>query len=178
MRNRNSTGFTLIELLVAAAITALISIFLTQIFITTVHTNIKVEQMKEVKENGDYALDIMTRMIQNARNIACIQDPDTGLPELDVTDQNNTETNVTSTACEIVLQKSDGSSDSLTSANQVVLTTAGSNCQVNFNCITDPNTNVTTGVKISFILVQKSTAGNAYESAGIPFETLVTVRNH
>lgn len=63
-------GFTLLEIVVSVGVLAIVGVFLTQVFITALKTNSRGEVTREVKQNGDYAVNIMTRMIQNARDIA------------------------------------------------------------------------------------------------------------
>ena len=61
----NRQGFTLMEILVAVSALAVMGVLLTQVFVTTIRTNTKNEISKEVKQNGDLAVSIMTRMILN-----------------------------------------------------------------------------------------------------------------
>jgi len=53
------------EILVAVSALAVMGVLLTQVFVTTIRTNTKNEISKEVKQNGDLAVSIMTRMILN-----------------------------------------------------------------------------------------------------------------
>jgi prepilin-type N-terminal cleavage/methylation domain-containing protein len=65
----NAEGFTLLEMIVVAAVLAVLSVVFTQVFLTTMRANIKTEALKNVKQNGDHAIEVMTRMIQNSRSI-------------------------------------------------------------------------------------------------------------
>jgi len=71
MRLKNY-GFTFIEMIIALSIISVISVAIVAIFLTTVRGSVRSEAMKEIKQNGDYALDVMTRNIANA---AAIIDP-------------------------------------------------------------------------------------------------------
>jgi len=62
-------GFTLLEMIVVAAVLGILSLLFTQILYMTIRTNTKTESLKNVKQNGDHALDVMTRMIQNAKTV-------------------------------------------------------------------------------------------------------------
>ncbi len=64
--NHNHLGYTLLEILVAMTIIASVGILITQVFFTTTRTNTKSELLKDVKQNGDFAVESMTRMIRNS----------------------------------------------------------------------------------------------------------------
>lgn len=68
-KNSNSKGFTLIEILVVISILGLIMVVGTNMFIQVLKNNVKTEAIKDVKQNGDYAIMVMERMIRNAQNI-------------------------------------------------------------------------------------------------------------
>jgi len=63
------SGFTLIELIVVIAILVVISTISLNILITILRGSLKAEITKDVKQSGDYALNILTRMIRNAHSI-------------------------------------------------------------------------------------------------------------
>lgn len=60
------SGFTLIELLVVGAIFMLVSLIITQITISIIRTNVKVEKMRVVKQEGDFAIDRLHRYLADA----------------------------------------------------------------------------------------------------------------
>ena len=62
-------GFTLLELMIAVAIIAGIGSVIAQAFFLTTKSNTKVEVLKDVKQNGDYAIAVMERMIRNSRSV-------------------------------------------------------------------------------------------------------------
>jgi prepilin-type N-terminal cleavage/methylation domain-containing protein len=63
-------GYSLIELLVVIALIGLIGSITTQIFLVGLRAQAKSEILKEVKQNGDYAMNVMESMIRNAVNIS------------------------------------------------------------------------------------------------------------
>lgn len=65
-----NSGFTLIELLIAVTLLGIIASISTQAFILGFRSQGKSEALKEVKQNGDYALSIMESMIRNATDIS------------------------------------------------------------------------------------------------------------
>lgn len=62
-------GFTLIEVLTSVAVVAIISIVVVQSFVTIIRSNNKTEALKEVKQNGDYIVNLISRQVQNATEI-------------------------------------------------------------------------------------------------------------
>lgn len=64
-------GFTLIEVLVATVILAMISVFVVSSVLSVVRGSLKAELIKEVKQNGDIALDMITRSVQNSDTVTC-----------------------------------------------------------------------------------------------------------
>jgi prepilin-type N-terminal cleavage/methylation domain-containing protein len=69
MKFFKKTGFTMIEILVAVAIIGLLSIVISQSIFVSVRSNVKLENMKDLKQNGDYAVGFITRLIQNAKAV-------------------------------------------------------------------------------------------------------------
>jgi prepilin-type N-terminal cleavage/methylation domain-containing protein len=176
MKKRNLFGFSLIEMLVVIGILALLSVFIVQSFISTIRTNTKAEIMRDLKQNGDYALSFFTRKIQNATSIDCssapssitIQDPD--YPGVVGKTFSSGAHPITGGTCGMIY---DG--DFLTSENVQLLGACGS--AVTFNC--EDLYGKTAQVSISFTLQQKNTPQpNAkYEQASMIFKTTVQMRN-
>jgi len=69
-KDKGNRGFTLIEILVSIGIIAIISVLIAQSFFSTTRSNTKAELLKDIKQNGDYAIEIMGRMIRNARDVS------------------------------------------------------------------------------------------------------------
>lgn len=71
-------GFSLIELLVVVALVGIIGAITTQVFIAGFKSQGKGEIVKEVKQNGDYALSVIETMVRNASDFSteadCNQD--------------------------------------------------------------------------------------------------------
>jgi len=66
---KNDAGFTLIELLVTVVVLGLIMTAVVGVFLTTIKAGKKADAIAEVKENGDYALGLMERVLRNAEEI-------------------------------------------------------------------------------------------------------------
>ena len=94
----NNFGFTLIETL--AVITSLILIMVSgsSLFFSSILGSAKVAALKEVRQNGQYALKIMEEMIKNSQGlVSCesgtfsLSNPET-FPEVTVRDMDNNQT--------------------------------------------------------------------------------------
>lgn len=66
-------GFTLVELLVVVALVGIIGIITTQVFIIGFKSQGKGEIVKEVKQNGDYAISVIETMVENAADFSADQ---------------------------------------------------------------------------------------------------------
>jgi len=62
-------GYSLLELLIVIALVGTIGVITSQVFIIGLRSQAKSEILKEVKQNGDYALQVMDTIIRNAVNI-------------------------------------------------------------------------------------------------------------
>lgn len=181
-------GFTLIELIVVVAILSLMSLVIAQVFFTTMKTNTKTELMKDVKQNGEYAIDNMTRMIQSAASVVgtCIDIEETPTPIDEITVVDRFGTSVLLTCMDVgspsvarIASVSGGVTEYLTSESVSLVSDGGDT-----TCITSPLQFACTSVGgtpssigVSFRLRQKNTAQSAEESADSQFKSTVTIRN-
>jgi len=62
-------GFTLMEIIVVVALLGLVGMMAVNIFFTSLRAGTKAELLKEIKQNGDFAISTMERMIRNAEDI-------------------------------------------------------------------------------------------------------------
>lgn len=62
-------GFTLIELMVVVVILAIVAILVVNLFFSTLKGATKTTVLNEVKQNGDYAISTMERLVRNAQTI-------------------------------------------------------------------------------------------------------------
>jgi prepilin-type N-terminal cleavage/methylation domain-containing protein len=63
------SGFTLIEILVSLGILGIVAVIGSQMFFAILKGSTKSRVLSEVKQNGNYALSVMSRMVRNARSI-------------------------------------------------------------------------------------------------------------
>lgn len=178
MRKRN--GFTLIELLVSVAIISGLGVLLAQAFFTTSRSNTKVERLTDVKQNGDYAIAVMERMIRGARTIAatCTSDGGTATPSAAIVSADGL---TTTFMCEM-----DGTISRLASMSAVnteyltsnAVTLGGTSCDTDtlvFYCTSIAQ--VPRSLKVSFQLSQKGTPPDQFEKASTTFQTSIGLRS-
>jgi prepilin-type N-terminal cleavage/methylation domain-containing protein len=173
-------GFTLLEMLITISVIAVIASLIVQVFFTTTRINTKTEVMKEVKQNGDFALDVMTRMIRNSTFIssACSGGP---LNTLNITNPDGQGTIFTcSPDANNVLRIASQSAavplkfQYLTSSNVTLGTGAFCGTYLQFTCTSSNDTNKVT---ITFDLAQRGTPASLFEQARMPFKITVSTRN-
>ena len=157
-------GFTLIEILVAIGILAIIAVVGSNMFLTILKSTTKTKVLTEVKQEGDFALQVMERMIRNAQKIT--SDCSEGMTSITIKNPDNEETIF---ACEA--DKISSNSASLTS-DQVVPVA----CR--FDCLIGQEDVMPDQVTIGFSLEQAGTGVRQEEKATVNFETTVTLRNY
>ncbi len=176
---QTTAGFTLLEMVVSIAIVALVSTVLSQVFITTLRTNTKTEILKDMKQNGELALETMVRLIQNAKGVtsACT---DVGVTNQSITIVNQDD-GETTLGCVLdgsttrLASSSANGIDYLTSTN---VTLGGTSCEtstISFTC--KGGLGIENSIMISFSLAQAGTAAQAFEEASEAFQTSASMRN-
>lgn len=64
-------GFTLIEMLIVMMVFGIVAAALVGIFLRSIKAGSKADAIAEVKENGDFALGVMERVLRNAESVGC-----------------------------------------------------------------------------------------------------------
>ncbi len=151
------------EMVVALTILAMTSGMLISLFLSNLKGATKSRNLTSVKQNGDYALAVMERMIRNSRQVtAC------SASSLTIMGSDN---QLTTFTC------SGAAADQLAS-NSAYLTSdenAVTSCATIFTFDACPNPAM---VGIGFTLERKFSGGlPPGEGASIPFQTTVTLRN-
>lgn len=166
-------------MVVAIAIIAVVGVALTEVFISTIRSNTKTELLKDVKQNGELALETMVRMIQNAKEVpsAC-SIAGTTSTSVTVINEDDGETTFScvldGTNTRIASVSAQGSAY-LSSGN---VTLGGSTCAgstLAFTCFGAAG--IPTSVTITFDLAQVGTPQQAFEQASESFQTSATMRN-
>ncbi|MFH1840957.1 MAG: type II secretion system protein [Candidatus Shapirobacteria bacterium] len=159
-------GFTLIEMLVVVALIGLLVTTGSLVFITSLKASSKSQIMTVVKQDGNYALGVMERMIRNAYSVDnCLN---AHSPTLTITNPDHNTTTFGFIDDGAAWRLASGSAY-LTGAT-VTVDTAKSY----FNCTKGPPDRV----EIVFTLRQKTASLRPEEQAFLDFKTTVVLRNY
>lgn len=178
-RKIREAGFTLLELIVSVTIVALVAVVLSQVFLVTLRTNAKTEISKDMKQNGDLALESMVRMIQSAKKVTSTCDS-AGTVSQSLTIINDDEGQTTyecsldGTATRLASTSASGI-EYLTSSNVTMGGTLCSASSLSFTC--SGGAGVPSSVTISFDLSQSGMSDTAFEQTSESFQTTATMRN-
>lgn len=173
-------GFTLIELLVTIAIIAGLSTVLAQAFFTTTRSNTKVEKLTDVKQNGEYALSIMERMIRNARVLtaSCTSGGTQATPSAAIVSPDGITTTFQCLLDGSVTRIASVSSMGTEYLTSNAVTLGGTSCDTDsltFYCTSIAE--VFKSLKITFQLSQKGTPVDQFEKASTTFQTTIGIRS-
>ena len=159
---KRRAGFTLIELLVAIGIMGIVGGIATIILFTTLQSAGKSDIMREVKQNGSFALTIMERMVRNAT--AIVSDcPQTG-SSLTIENPDGQTTTFSLSGIQIA------STGGMLTNNKVAVN------NLSFTCSrTSGRPDV---VAISFTLSQAGSTTRPEEQAQMTFQTTVSLRTY
>ena len=155
-------GFTLVEIMIVIGILGIIVVIGSGAFFSILRGSTKVRTLQLVKQNGDYAISVMERMIRNARNVSG------GGSSITIT---NPDGGTTIFSCEL---------DSATIASN------GASLLSSEVEVKDCSFNVTLGqsgikpavVEINFTLAKAGGTNKPEEQAEVNFHTIVTLRNY
>jgi len=167
------SAFTLIELLVVVTIFAGLGILLINSLFAILRSNAKSELIKEIRQNGSFALDVMTKKLTGGQNPVCDITPTS---RVSFTDSNGEEITFSCDTGGYIASESAGAKTALTS-NQA----SGAEDKIkirltgcSFDCETvGANSKVT----ISFILSQAGESVRQEELAQQAFSKVILVRN-
>jgi prepilin-type N-terminal cleavage/methylation domain-containing protein len=77
-------GFTLVELLVVVTVFAFLGLLLTNSLFSILKSNVKAELIKEIRQNGSFALDVMTKKLTGGLSPECLDNPSSRVEFTDV----------------------------------------------------------------------------------------------
>lgn len=180
-RNKsNARGFTLIELVVAIVIIAGLSTVLVQALFTTTRSSTKVERLADVKQGGEYALNVIERMTRNALSLTalCSEGGTTPTSSVTVTSPDGYETTFACAWSGTVTRIASVSAFGTQYLTSSSVTLGGVSCDANplvFYCTSIADT--PKSLKVSFQLSQKGTPVDQFEKASTAFQTNISIRN-
>jgi len=156
----------MIEVLMIVFIMGIVFVVGSNLFLSILKGSNKAEVEKEVKQNGDYALGVMQRMIRNAQGIQSCTAQSIGII--------NSDQGITTFSCvlEDSVTKIASGSGRLTGKN----VTLGATCPATiFSCNLTKSPPV---VEIRFTLLQAGTSTRVEERAQANFQTTVSLRTY
>lgn len=187
MKRLPARGFTLLELLIVAVILTLLSVVVVQVFLATMRTNSKSEVVQDVKASGDHAIEMMSRMIQNAQSVQAPVSPAScdGTPIDTVTFLNQDGGQTTLSCIESggiarIASVSASQTVYLTGTNVTLVDSTGAtgvcaNHALSFSCLATGGLPIS--VSIAFTLKQSDNGASVFTAASSPFQTTVVLRN-
>lgn len=158
---KKKRGFTLIEVIMIVFILGIVVVVGGNLFFSVLKGASKAEITKEVKQNGDYAIGVMERMIRNAQEI--VPNSCSG-GSIQIKNPDGYFTTFSFSGTRIA-----SNSAYLTSENVKLVTGSYS-----FSC----SQTVPLTVTISFTLSQTATTTRPEEQAQVPFQTTVSLRTY
>lgn len=177
-----STGFTLLEILMSVSIAGVMGLLIAQVFFTTARSNTKTELLKDVKQNGEYAIHIMERMIRNALKVSSVcSATGSSLKSIQILNPNGDTTTfgcvLDGSVTRLASTSASGRREYLTSSN---VTIGGTSCasvqnSLLFECTSRDD--APTSIVIRFSLSQSDAATDNQNQASILFQTTSTSRN-
>ena len=168
-------GFTLIEILVVVGILGIIAVVASNVFFTTLRSSGKTKVLTTVKQNGDYALSVMERMIRDSQEVMTNSDGQycvAGMKKIKVKKLDGTE-------LEFVCPEEEeaGTTNSRIASNSAHLTSSEVKVDsCSFDCESKGQFYPKT-VTINFTLSQSAVTSRPEEQASVNFTTTVSVRN-
>jgi len=167
---RRRSGFTLIEIIVVVGILGIIMIMGSNLFFSILRGSTKTKILQLVKQNGDYAISVMGRMIRNARSVSgsgssiTIVNPD-GMP--------------TTFSCGDIDIPLDGKAEIASNGARLISNEVKvENCSGIFS-VTPGEVGVSpAAVTINFNLSQAAVTTRLEERASVNFRTTISLRNY
>lgn len=175
---QNLRGFTLLEILVSVGILAIVVPLLAQVLFTTTHVNKKNEIITNIKQDGNFALDVIGRMVRSAKSIDVCAGGD-----LQITSPDNYTTTFTCVSDGNAARIASVSASwhptmYLTSGNLTVSSSGGSTCTDStlvFSCA--PPVGIKNQAAVTFTLGKLGVSGNAYANGSASFQSTFGMRN-
>jgi len=171
MSNYKNHGFTLLEILVVMVIASLVMVILSGMFFSILKGSTKSRIMVEIKQNGSFALNVMERMIRNAKSVSYTNTGDNS--SIDIENQDD---RTTTFACFNLGGKNiiASNSASLIDSSRVRV----SNCSNIFTVTPGELGRTPASVVINFILEQAVSSGRVEDKSTMNFKSQVVLRNY
>ena len=176
------SGFTLLEILVSVGILATVAILITQVLFTTTHVNKKTVILADIKQNGNFTLDVVSRMVRSAARIETSCDGTVTTPSAQIRNADDTVTVLTcvsdGTVARIASVSGTGTVSYLSGGTVTLSASGRSDCSdssLQFSC--PPTSGIPRQMTITFTLGQAGFSGSAYENGSASFSGTIGLRN-
>ena len=170
--NRQSKGFTLIEILVVVGLLAIIAAIGSNMFFTTLRSSGKSKILTTVKQNGDYALATIERLIRDSEKVITNSDGSLCAVGMNKVKTKRLDGSEVEFACE-----EEGTANGLIASNSARLTSNEVKVDsCSFDCSSQGEFYPQI-VVIDFTLSQAVVTTRPEEQASVNFRTSVTTRN-
>lgn len=167
--NENSQGYTMIEILVVVGILGLIATMGSSMFFSILKGSAKTQILNQIKQSGDYALEVMERTVRGAASVSVNGDGDvltvTGLGGDNII-----------FSCEKIGDERKIASGGASLIGETVK--VAGNCEDVFGVTPGIEGARPTIVQIDFKLTQAADTPRPEERAEMDFKTSVTLRNY
>ena len=175
---KTQRGFTLVEILVVVGILGIIAVVASTIFFTTLRSAGKTKVLTTVKQNGDYALTVMERLIRDSQEVS--SSCTSGMTSITVKRFDGSEITF---SCDLTPDRSliaSSSGQRLTSSDvKVDKCSFDCSCPAAYaDCTSQGTKFYPKTVTIKFTLSQVATTVRPEEEATIDFQTTVSTRNY
>jgi len=172
MKRKTEQGFTLVEILVVIGLLGIIVAIGSNMFFTTLRSSSKSKILTTVKQNGDYALATIERLIRDSEKVITNSDGSlcvAGMNKIKTKRLNGDEIEF---SCE-----GEGTTDSLIASNSARLTSSDVKVDsCSFDCSSQGEFYPQV-VMINFTLSQAAVTTRPEEQASLNFKATVTTRN-
>jgi prepilin-type N-terminal cleavage/methylation domain-containing protein len=177
-------GFTLLEILISIGVLAIVAPLMAQVLFTTTHVNKKTELVADIKQNGNFALDVIGRMVRSAVSIetSCAMG-ETSAPSALIRNSDNNVTTLTclsdGNAARIASVSGTGVAAYLSAGNVTLSVSGGATCSdssLTFSC-PPAGGGIQSELTVSFTLGSPGVTGSAFESGKSSFQSTMSVRN-
>jgi len=165
-----NSGFSLIEMLVVLFVFAILAIVMTQTLALSLRGSRKSESSSNTRENVQYALNVIDRVLRNARSLTCPSSTPTN--RIDYTDEYGNSAYFQCISGTDSYIASNSATQRLTSDKIKI-----SNCATVFSCKDGKSINIPDSLDIS-ITATDATNGTGAEGSSVSLSTKILLRNY
>lgn len=174
MKSRSQSGFTLIELMITTAISAVLLLAVSSVFMVTLLGNARASIKQQISDEGKYALEQMKFILRNSVALSDSQDCLADQPTFSIVNQDSSEVQFSLATQALHIQRKEASDENFpnTGTSTALTSTAVVASNLQFSCEVLPATGQK-NITVSFILAKTQDSVNLSET----FSSIVQLRN-